>query len=172
MQECKNEVLSLIEQAEETAKTTAEQLKRGSLTLALAESCTAGLVSGLLANTSGASAVLWGSYVCYTKEAKVSMLDLKACELDTNGLVSRFTACSMAEKALQKSGANLAAAITGLAGPAGDGSGVPVGTIWIAVALKDGNVQAQKLYFTGGRNEVRIRAAIAVLEMILNITRT
>jgi PncC family amidohydrolase len=135
----------------------------------LAESCTAGLISSLLACVPGASGVFWGSFVCYTKEAKVSMLELNDKELDTNGLVSRETACSMAVNALQKSSANIAASVTGFAGPSADGSGVPMGTIWIATALQGGAVNAKEFHFTGSRNAVRIQAAISVFEQMLDI---
>jgi len=156
----------LIVRAETTAKTVIEKLKALSHTLALAESCTCGLIASYLAETSGASSVLWGSFVTYTKEAKISMLDLNKDELDAHGLVSKETACSMAQSALQKSGAKIAASVTGLAGPDGDGSETPVGTIWIAVA-SDGVVTPQMFHFTGSRNAVRICAVIAALEMIL-----
>jgi len=165
----------LVAIAEKKAEEVIEKLKTFSFTLALAESCTAGLVSGLLANTSGASSVLWGSYVCYTQDAKVNMLSLDNDALNANGLVSRETACSMAEGALKKSGADLSAAVTGLAGPDSDGR-VPGGTIWIAAAGQDAGTpdkaklqtaEAKEFHFSGARNEVRLRAAAAVLEMIL-----
>jgi PncC family amidohydrolase len=155
--------------AEKTAEELVEKLKSLSITLALAESCTAGLVSGFLANISGASGVLWGSFVCYTREAKISMLGLDSDELSIHGLVSRETAVSMAQGALNKSGAGIAASVTGLAGPEGDGSGVPVGTVWIAASLRNGQTRADEYRFSGSRNLVRIRAAIALLEMIKNI---
>ncbi|MCL2810221.1 MAG: CinA family protein [Treponema sp.] len=160
--------------AEKTADKLIEKLKALGLKLALAESCTAGLVSSLLVNKSGASSVLWGSFVCYTQEAKVSMLDIDNNKLDEHGLVSRDTACSMAEKVLEKSAADLAASVTGLAGPLGDGSGVPIGTVWIAVAKKDGAIFAKEFNFTGSneplpRNEVRYRAAASVLEELLTV---
>jgi len=154
--------------AERTAEELVGKLKSLSLTLALAESCTAGLVSGFLANIPGASGVLWGSFVCYTREAKISMLGLDLNELSVHGLVSRETAVSMAAGALNKSGAGLAASVTGLAGPQGDGSGVPVGTVWIAAALRNGQTRASEYHFSGSRNAVRIRAAIALLELIKN----
>jgi len=154
--------------AEKTAQELVEKLKALSLTLALAESCTAGLVSGFLADIPGASQVLWGSFVCYTKEAKVSMLGLDSGALLIHGLVSRETAISMAEAALRKSGAGIAASVTGLAGPQGDGSSVPVGTVWAASALKNGETRASEFHFSGSRNVVRIRAAIALLELIKN----
>ncbi|MCL2764584.1 MAG: CinA family protein [Treponema sp.] len=159
----------LIKQAQEKVFRLTEQLKKHSLTLALAESCTAGLISALLACREGASAFLWGCYVCYTKEAKAAMLGLDKNELDAHGLVSRETACLMANGALQKSGADMAASVTGLAGPDGDGSDVPVGTVWIATALKSGGIEAREFYFkdASSRNEVRFLAAIAVLDALL-----
>ncbi|MCL2440934.1 MAG: CinA family protein [Treponema sp.] len=165
MLECETEK-ELIIQAENKAACLIKKLKEFSITLALAESCTAGLVSSLLVETPGASGVLWGSFVCYTKEAKVLMLGLDTNELDSHGLVSRQTACSMALGALKKSGAGITGAVTGLAGPDGDGSIVPVGTVWIAAALKGGTVKPEEFYFTGTRNEIRIRAAISLMELI------
>jgi len=154
--------------AEKAAEELIHKLRAKSMTLALAESCTAGLISALLAGTPGASGVLWGSFVCYTKEAKVSLLGLDSAALVKYGLVSAETACLMADGALQKSGADLAASVTGLAGPEGDGSPVPVGTVWTAVALRDGEPEAKEFHFTGSRNAVRLRAAAAVLECIQN----
>jgi PncC family amidohydrolase len=159
----------LLIKAEKTAEALIHILKEKPLTLALAESCTAGIVSALLAGIPGASAVLWGSFVTYTEEAKVSMLGIEGKTLETFGLVSKETACAMAQGALRKSGAGIAAAVTGLAGPGGDGSNVPVGTVWTAAALQNGEITAKEHHFTGTRNEVRISAAIAVLEMIQTI---
>ena len=159
-----NEQLTV--KAEKTAETVIEKLKSLSLKLVLAESCTAGLVSGFLAETSGASSVLWGSFVCYTQEAKVQMLGLNNDRLTERGLVNRETACSMAEGALEKSGADISAAVTGLAGPGGDGR-VPVGTVWIAAARRNMETEAKEFIFTGERNNVRMQVVIAVLEEIL-----
>jgi PncC family amidohydrolase len=159
----------LLVKAEKTAEALIHKLKKGSLTLALAESCTAGLVSALLAGVPGASEVLWGSFVTYTKEAKVSMLGIDEKIPETFGLVSKETACVMAQGALRESGAGIAASVTGLAGPAGDGSNVKVGTVWTAVVSQKGEITAMEHYFTGARNEVRINAAIAALEMLQTI---
>jgi len=163
MEELKKE---LVVKAQKAAEALIHKLKEGSLTLALAESCTAGLVSALLAGVPGASEVLWGSFVTYTKESKVSMLGIDEKIPETFGLVSKECACAMAQGALRKSAAAIAASVTGLAGPGGDGSGVKVGTVWIAAALRDGEVAAKEHHFTGTRNEVRINAAIAVLEIL------
>jgi len=154
--------------AEKTAERLIEKLNKLSKKIALAESCTAGLVSALLSGVPGASSVLWGSFVCYTQEAKVSMLGLNNDELNVHGLVSGETAGSMAKCALEKSGANLAAAVTGLAGPGGDGSGVPIGTVWVATASCGGKTETRKFNFKGERNSIRLHAAIAVLESAQN----
>jgi PncC family amidohydrolase len=166
MVECE-ECHELLIRAKKAAEELIEKLKAHSRTLALAESCTAGLISGLLAEIPGASAVLWGSFVCYTRDAKVSMLGLSDKELTANGLVSEKTAVSMALGALKKSSAYFAAAVTGLAGPHSDGSDIPIGTVWTAVAWRNGGGAAKEFHFTGSRNIVRIRAVIAVLETIL-----
>jgi len=107
MQKCNYK--KLIRQAEEKAACLIKELKVAGKKLVLAESCTGGLISSLLAEVPGASSVLWGSFVCYTKEAKVSMLGLNDSELSADGLVSERTAYSMAEGALQKSGADISA---------------------------------------------------------------
>ena len=160
----------LLLHAKKTAQELAEKLKKHSLTLALAESCTAGLASSLLAEIPGASQILWGCYVCYTKEAKISMLDLDNTALLADGLVSGETASSMAAMALQKSGADIAASVTGLAGPQGDGGGAAVGAVWTAAARK-GNIVTKGFHFTGGRNEIRLKAAAALFNEILKELR-
>jgi len=154
--------------AQERARQLVENLTGKRLTLALAESCTAGLAADLLARVSGASAVLWGSFVCYTPAAKQRMLGLDDGFLKRHGLVSRETARAMALHTLEQAGASLAAAVTGIAGPLGDGSGVPVGTVWIAAAWQ-GNCREKELHFQGTRAEIRMQAAAAVVEELLDI---
>jgi PncC family amidohydrolase len=157
--------------AEDPAGTAAgrlvEKLRAASWTLALAESCTAGLAADLIARIPGASYVLWGSFVSYTVEAKISMLGLDRGLIKKYGAVSRETACAMAEGALEKSGAPLAAAVTGLAGPGGDGSAVPVGTVWIATALRGAETEAAVFFYRDSRNGIRNSAAAAVVEETL-----
>jgi PncC family amidohydrolase len=149
-----------------------DALHKTKRTAAFAESCTAGLAAAACAEIPGASQALWGSFVCYTPEAKISMLGLDRQRLAQYGLVSRETACDMAAAALAKSGADMAAAVTGLAGPQGDGSPCPVGTVWIAQALRGGEdapLHAKEFHFEGGRNEVRLQAAAALLEELLEL---
>jgi PncC family amidohydrolase len=144
-----------------------QRLAAASRTMALAESCTGGLAAELIARIPGASRVLWGSFVAYTPDSKAGMLGLSRALIEKHGAVSRETACAMAEGALEKSGAFLAAAVTGLAGPDGDGSAVPVGTVWTAVAVRGGRTEAAAFHFAGPRNEVRNAAAAAVLAAAL-----
>jgi len=136
-----------------------------------AESCTAGLAADLIARVPGASRVFWGSFVTYSPDAKVRMLGVNGELIKKEGAVSRAVALAMAEGALEKSGASLAFSITGLAGPAGDASEVPVGTVWIGIAVKGGDKgiqsEAKMFRFTGSRNEVREAAAKAALEEVL-----
>jgi PncC family amidohydrolase len=143
-----------------------ETLAGRSQTVAAAESCTAGLVADLFARIPGASRVLWGSFVTYMVDAKLRILGLDPRRLERHGPVSRETACDMARGALEKSGAHYAVAVTGLAGPGGDGTEVPVGTVWVAVAGRDRVPVAREFHFEGSRREIREQAALAALETL------
>lgn len=141
-------------------------------TIALAESCTAGLVSDLVARVSGASAVLWGSFICYTQDAKQRMLGMDKFFFMQHQLVSTDTAREMALHTLDIAGVSIAAAVTGLAGPLGDGSDTPIGTVCIAAAwppVRHENCIEKELHFQGTRAEVRMQAAIAVMEVLSEI---
>ncbi|MDR2049662.1 MAG: nicotinamide-nucleotide amidohydrolase family protein [Treponema sp.] len=142
-------------------------LTKKSLVLAAAESCTAGLVADRIARVPGASKVFWGSFVCYTPQAKMKMLGVESEILERYGPVSAETAAAMAAGAVEKSGADLALSVTGLAGPEGDGSNVPVGTVWIGTARKNGPGTAGIFHFTGSRNELRSKAALEAVNQIL-----
>jgi PncC family amidohydrolase len=168
MSDAAHEACDTEERAGELARRLAARLIERRLTLALAESCTAGLVADLLARVSGVSAALWGSFVCYSPDAKHRMLGLERDFLERYGLVSRETAREMALRARELSGTSIAAAVTGIAGPAGDGSGLPVGTVWAAVAWQ-GHCREKELHFEGTRAEIRVQAAAAVLEELLEV---
>ena len=162
--------MNIEDKADKAAIRLVEELAAGHYTLALAESCTAGLVSGLIARVSGASRVLWGSFVCYTPEAKKRLLNIEGAFLEKHGLVSAETAGEMALRALDIAGTVIAASVTGLAGPLGDGSETPVGTVFIGIARKldgEATVESKPFYFQGGRNEIRIQAAKAVIDEVI-----
>ncbi|MDR2134663.1 MAG: nicotinamide-nucleotide amidohydrolase family protein [Treponema sp.] len=154
-------------EAENPAPELVRELGEKSLTLALAESCTAGLAADLVARIPGASKVFWGSFVSYTVDAKVSMLGLDRKKIEKYGAVSGETARSMAEGALKKSGASLAGAVTGLAGPGGDGSGTPVGAVWIATAAAEGGTEARLFHCRGSRDGIRRGAASRLITQVL-----
>ena len=147
-------------------------------TIAIAESCTAGLVSDFLARVPGASKVLWGSFVTYTADAKTKMLRVPDALIKAHGEVSRPTALAMAKGALKKSRANMAFSVTGYAGPGGSENqpgnphNVPTGVVWIGSAYREDSppnrlrAEAKMFTFVGSRNEVRRAAAAAVLEEI------
>lgn len=141
--------------------------------LAAAESCTAGLAADFFGRIPGASKVFWGSFVCYTPDAKVKMLGVTKELIEKYGAVSREVALLMAEGALEKSGAHWAFSVTGLAGPDGDGTLTPVGTVWIGLAKRgitpSGLLQseAKMFLFSGDRNRQREAAAAAAIEELL-----
>jgi PncC family amidohydrolase len=177
--------LDIEDKAGKAAVRLVEELSGRHYTLALAESCTAGLVSDLVARVSGASAALWGSFVCYSPESKKRMLRIDGDFLEKHGLVSAETAGEMALRALDLAGVSIAAAVTGLAGPLGDGGGAPVGTVFVAIARRDNGggggapvgaavgatVNVKPLFFRGTRAEIRMQAAAAVLEGVLEEMR-
>jgi PncC family amidohydrolase len=139
--------------------------------VAAAESCTAGLAADLIGRIPGASRVFWGSFVTYSVDAKVRMLGIDRALIEKFGAVSRETALAMAGGALEKSGADYALSVTGLAGPGGDGSGLPVGTVWIATASAKGESRASVFRFQGERNEIRRAAAQkAITELLARLS--
>jgi PncC family amidohydrolase len=155
--------------AERLAVRLVKQLRERGLCAALAESCTAGLAASLIGRVPGASDVFWGGFVTYTLRAKRTMLGIDAAILERHGAVSGECARAMAERALAVSGAGLAISITGLAGPGGDGSATPVGTVWVAGARAGGRVLTRLHRFAGGRNSVRQKAAAAAFRLGLEL---
>jgi PncC family amidohydrolase len=144
-----------------------EQLKVRGKFLVAAESCTAGMAADMIARVPGASAVFWGSFVTYTLDAKTKMLGVPWECLQKYGAVSRETACAMARGALEKSGADFAFSVTGLAGPDGDGTPTPIGQVWIGLSRQGVESEALCFNFTGNRNEVRQKAAETAIEELL-----
>lgn len=141
-------------------------------TVAVAESCTGGLVAAALTEVPGSSAVLDRGFVTYSNEAKMQLLGVSEDLIDTFGAVSIAVAWSMAQGALKKSGADVAVAITGVAGPDGGSDQKPVGTVVFACAKKGENPEATNAelkLFDGAktRAEVRYQATLVALELLL-----
>ncbi|CAH0496718.1 CinA family protein [Novosphingobium sp. CECT 9465] len=140
--------------------------------LAVAESCTGGLVAAALTEIPGSSAVLDRGFVTYSNESKMQVLGVSEDVIDTFGAVSIAVAWSMAQGALKKSGADVAVAITGVAGPDGGSDQKPVGTVVFACARKDEDPEATnaELKFFDGvktRADVRYQATLVALELLL-----
>ena len=135
-------------------------------TVVAAESCTAGLVADMIARVPGASRVFWGSFICYTPDAKIRMLGVGEDTIKQFGVVSREIACEMALGALENSSAEYAVSVTGVAGPGKD-SGVEAGTVWIAAARRGEKAEAVLYNLKGSRMSVRCQAANKALEEIL-----
>jgi nicotinamide-nucleotide amidase len=139
--------------------------------IAVAESCTGGLVSAALTEIPGSSEVFEVGYVTYSNAAKLSQLKVSEEVVDTFGAVSVATAWAMARGALASSEADVAVAITGIAGPGGGTPSKPVGTVVFALAEKDADpakiVADQKFFDEKTRSGVRFQAALCALELLM-----
>lgn len=129
--------------------------------LVCAESCTGGLIGKMITDLPGSSNVFWGSLVTYANDAKRKVLSVSA--VDSHGAVSRETVIEMTEGAINVSGADIALAVSGIAGPDGGSKDKPVGTVWIAVKTREATADAWEFRFRGNRDRVRLRAAVAAM---------
>ena len=142
------------------------QLRAQGRTLATAESCTGGLIGKLLTDVPGSSEAYMGGVISYTNGVKHRLLGVSEDTLRVYTAVSRQTAHEMARGAREATGAEAAVSVTGLAGPDGDGTGRPVGLVYIALDT-EGFSFCRELHLCGDRAQIREAAACAVLEMIL-----
>lgn len=140
--------------------------------IAVAESCTGGLVSAAITEIAGASDVFYGGFVTYSNEAKTNRLGVGSDVIETFGAVSIATAWAMARGALDASGADLAVAITGIAGPEGGSPNKPIGTVVFARAEQgkpSEDIHADSKLFSaeGGRSGIRLQAALCALDLLM-----
>ena len=142
-------------------------LKRQGLMLATAESCTGGWVAQVITSVAGSSEWFERGFVAYTNLAKREMLGVSTTILSRHGAVSEQCARAMAEGALAHSHAQVALAITGIAGPSGGTPEKPVGTVCFAWAAKKRETQSRKHVFTGDREAVRRQAVVTALQGLL-----
>ncbi|MBR5289195.1 MAG: nicotinamide-nucleotide amidohydrolase family protein [Clostridia bacterium] len=156
----------LREETDALVNTLGDLLVERGLTVTTAESCTGGLVAGTLVNYPGISAALGEAHVTYANEAKVKFCGVKEETLAAHGAVSEETAREMSEGLRAKSGADIALATTGIAGPGGGTAEKPVGLVYVACASKHGT-QIRKLNLSGSRQQVRKQAVLSVLELAL-----
>jgi nicotinamide-nucleotide amidase len=136
-----------------------------SSTIAVAESCTGGLLGARLTAIPGSSDVVLGGVIAYANPVKTALLGVPDAMLREHGAVSEPVARAMASGAREATGARIGLAITGVAGPAGGTEEKPVGTVWIATDV-DGEIEARRTRLIGDRGEVRQRATQAILEML------
>jgi nicotinamide-nucleotide amidase len=135
-------------------------------TLGVAESVTGGDVAAQIVSVAGASTVFRGAVVAYANEVKTQLLGVPASTLGSAGAVSEETAVAMARGARERLGVDVAIATTGIAGPGGGSQEKPVGLVWFALALGDGQVETKRLTFPGARGDVRDRATVAALGLL------
>lgn len=141
-------------------------------TIALAESCTGGLLGARITDVPGSSAVFWGSVVSYANEAKRSLLGVAAATLETHGAVSEAVVLAMAEGVRRLSNADVALSVSGVAGPDGGTEDKPVGTVWICCVTDWSNPTSRLFRFSGDRGIIRCMAVEESLRLIRRMLET
>lgn len=137
------------------------------LTLALAESCTGGLVASRITDVAGSSAYFLGGVVSYSNEAKVNLLGVLPERLNAYGAVSRETVIEMARGARKLFNADIAVSVSGIAGPGGGTEGKPVGTVWVGLSTSGGD-EARHYIWDGDRIKNKFLSSEAALQFILD----
>ncbi len=152
----------------ESTKKILEIAAENKMKISCAESCTGGLLSALFTEISGASKSFDRAFITYSNEAKNEMLGVKKTTLETFGAVSFETVKEMVEGVIKNSPAELAVAITGVAGPDGGSVDKPVGLVYIAVSnRRTKKLNIRKFNFAGNRDDVRRCAVTAALDMMV-----
>ncbi len=158
---------------EATAADLIASLKAAGLMATTAESCTGGLIAGALTEISGSSAVVDRGFVTYSNESKMDLLGVSADTLARVGAVSQETALEMVAGALKNSRADVAVAVTGIAGPGGGSPEKPVGLVHIAAGTKAGaRLHREMRYGDLGRTGVRLATLRTALEMLRHVAFT
>ena len=152
------------------AETVLREARAKNLRIALAESCTGGLIAGLLTEIPGSSDIVERGFVTYSNKAKRDLLGVPGAIITREGAVSKSVACAMAEGALARADAELAVAVTGVAGPSGGTAEKPVGLVHIAAVRSGGTTVHEEHRFGDiGRSEVRLKTVEAALGMLLRL---
>ena len=136
------------------------------LTIAVAEACTAGLIGSMLCSVPGCSKYFYGGVIAYTGGSKTTVLGIPEDFIKKEGSVSPAVALEMAKGGRRVMGTDIGVSTTGVAGPAGGSSGLPIGTFCIAVAAGDGYEATKDLHWTGDRNGNREHTAWAALDLV------
>ena len=141
------------------------------LMLATAESCTGGWIAKMITDIPGCSAWFDCGMAAYSYEAKQALLGVRPETLIEHGAVSRETVVEMVSGALVTSGASIAVAVTGIAGPTGGSAEKPVGTVWLGWKRRGGYPKAELFHFDGDREAVRRQTVAASLQGLLALAR-
>ncbi len=153
------------------ANGVAQLLQARGLRLSVAESCTGGWVAMALTGIAGSSEWFDRGYVTYSNQSKQQMLGVKAATLQSHGAVSEQTVAEMTEGALKASGADLALAVSGIAGPAGGSAEKPVGTVCFAWELRAQQPVTARQWFAGDREAVRRQAVVHALQGLIEMVK-
>jgi nicotinamide-nucleotide amidase len=145
----------------------AAALRARGLRIATAESCTGGLIAAACTSVAGSSDWFERGFVSYSNAAKSELLGVEARLIATEGAVSESVALAMAGGALARSPADLAVAVTGIAGPGGGSASKPVGLVWLALARRGGATAAERLQLAGDRAAVRSQTVRIALDRLL-----
>ena len=137
--------------------------------LTTAESCTGGWIAKVITDVPGSSGWFEYGFVTYSNKAKEELLSVAPATLEQHGAVSAKTVTEMAQGALKRSRADLAVAVSGVAGPDGGSPDKPVGTVWLAWAVKNGSVRTHRQIFPGDRDAVRRQTVTMALEGLLDV---
>jgi nicotinamide-nucleotide amidase len=153
----------------ELAQSIAAICLRHKVFLATAESCTGGWIAKTLTDLAGSSAWFAGGVVSYSNALKHTLLGVRIETLQRHGAVSGETVAEMVSGALDRLGARVAVAVTGIAGPSGGTPDKPVGTVWIGWQRQGGEARAERFHFAGDREAVRRQTVAAALRGIAKI---
>jgi nicotinamide-nucleotide amidase len=155
-------------QLQALAERVGVQLRAARQMLVTAESCTGGWIAKMVTDIAGSSDWFDCGLVAYSYEAKQALLSVNPHTLETHGAVSRETVIEMVSGALVHSGASVAVAVTGIAGPGGGTDDKPVGTVWIAWKRRGGYPRAELFHFQGDREDVRRQTVAMALERLMD----
>jgi len=153
----------------ELAKRLGARLVMKGLKLATAESCTGGWIAKVLTDIAGSSDWFDSAIVSYSNEAKKHFLKVPAGILLDHGAVSENTVLAMQQGIFMETRADAGISVSGIAGPGGGSEEKPVGTVWLAVGMRDQMAHTQKFLFEGDRNQVRLQAVAAALRSLLEL---
>ena len=159
MTELPSDLLSLAKDVLVAAKSNASKITT-------AESCTGGLIGGLLTAIPGSSTVIESGFLTYSNESKIRLLGVPRNAISDNGAVSDIVAAAMAEGAIAQANANIAISATGIAGPSGGTKEKPVGLVFLALAQTDRDAVVKRYVFAGTRTDIRRASVAAALELL------